>query len=50
MTKDRAEAVQFMEPFWEDYIAFMINVPQQNYAMIYTYPFQVNYPSVISAG
>ena len=42
VTKSRADVVDFMTPFWEEHVAFMIRVPKENKLITYVNPFRVS--------
>ena len=41
MTKERFQTVDYMTPFWEDSLTFMIQKPEENNLEVYLYPFEV---------
>ena len=41
MTKERFQTVDYMTPFWENSLTFMIQKPEENNLEVYLYPFEV---------
>ena len=41
ITKARAEAVDFMTPYWEEHLSFIVKLPAANTIMLFINPFKV---------
>ena len=41
MTKERFESLDYMTPFWEESLTFMIQKPEENNLEVYLCPFEV---------
>ena len=42
ITKDRSEAVEFLTPFWEDSLTFLVRIPKEDKTLLYLSPFTVS--------